>query len=241
MVIRILLLLFVVSFSSIAQDSLILLNGKVKVGKIDTLDYSFVYYQKVKKNGELGTKRKKNLDHVFSVNKKGQDVSYIYQQDSILDNNFTIVEMDYYLQGRRQAKKYFKPYKTLLIGAAVGTGVAMYSLFPIKYGKKYKYQAVLDTVTNLSDTLNMAVSNALTIPVPLWEMIPIGIYVYYQGAAKNTKKFKADNPELFNKRAFMVGYKETVIDRKVIAAAGASFGSFLTTILGYVIFDPPAD
>ena len=35
MVIRILLLLFVVSFSSIAQDSLILLNGKVKVGKID--------------------------------------------------------------------------------------------------------------------------------------------------------------------------------------------------------------
>ena len=56
--------------------------------------------------------------------------------------------MKSYLEGRRQARKHYKPYKNLLIGAGIGTGVAMYSLFPIKYGEKERELYLRDTITN---------------------------------------------------------------------------------------------
>ena len=44
--------------------------------------------------------------------------------------------------------------------------------------------------------------------------------------------------ELFKNNMFLMGYKETVINRQVYAAAGSSFGSYLLTSLAYLIFDP---
>lgn len=238
----ILFLLLVHTFSVNAQlDTLFLLNGKIKSAKIDTFDSNFVFYKKVKKDGKLGKKRKKNLDHIFSIQENKQEIRYIYRQDSMIDNYLSLVEMDFYLKGRRQAKKHFKPRKTLIMGATVGTGIALYSLFPIKYGSKERFAEVLDTVTNRVYTTKTINYQTLSIPIPFWEILPLGVYVYYNGAAKNTENFNADNPDLFQNNAFMIGYKESVIDKKVLAAVGSSLGSYLTTMLGYLVFDPIAD
>ncbi len=229
--------LVLLSSGLFAQDTLMLLNGKMKLAFVDTMDYDFVYYKKVKKDGSKGKKKKKNLDHLFSVNNQDSSL-FIYSKDSLFDNYWSITEMKFYLEGRRQARKYYKPYKTLLIGAGVGTGVAMYSLFPIKYGEKERLLFVRDTITNSIVTVKYIDSQALTVPIPYWEIIPIGTYIYYAGSASNSKKFKADDMEMFKDELFMIGYKETVIDRKVYSAVGASLGSFLTTLLGYMVFDP---
>ena len=237
MVKKLLFLLVLCATSTFAQDTLQLLNGKHKLGVVDTMDFDFIFYRKVKKNGELGRRKKKNLDHVFSIN-KADTVVFVYQKDSMFDNYWSVNQMKHYLEGRRQARKHYKPYKTMLTGAAVGTGVAMYSLFPIKYGEKERFLKLRDTVTNSTVELKYMDAQALTIPVPYWEIIPIGVYVYYQGAARDSKNFKADDQEMFKNEMFMLGYKETVIDRKVFSAVGSSVGSFLTTMLGYMIFDP---
>lgn len=231
-----LLLIFSASICS-AQDTLLLLSGKNKLAFVDTMDYDFVYYHKVKKDGSEGRRKKKNLDHVFSINKSDTCI-YVYEKDSLYDNYWSVNEMKHYLEGRRQARKHYKPYKTLLIGAGVGTGVALYSLFPIKYGEKERELYIRDTVTNSLVTVRFTDQQALSIPIPYWEIIPIGVYVYYVGAAKNTKNFKADDQTQFKKAMFMIGYKETVVNRKVYSAVGASVGSFLTTMLSYMIFDP---
>ena len=44
--------------------------------------------------------------------------------------------------------------------------------------------------------------------------------------------------ELFKNEMFLMGYRETVVNRQVYAAAGSSFGSYLLTSLGYLVFDP---
>ena len=237
MVKKLLIVLILCATSTFAQDTLQLLNGKQKLGMVETMDYDFVYYRKIKKNGELGRKRKKNLDHIFSIN-QADTVVFVYKKDSMFDNYWSVNQMKYYLEGRRQARKHYKPYKTLLIGAGVGTGVAMYSLFPIKYGEKERFLYLRDTVTNSIVEVKYMDSQALTIPVPYWEIIPLGVYIYYQGAARDSKNFKADDKEMFKNEMFMLGYKETVIDRKVFSAVGSSVGSFLTTMLGYMVFDP---
>lgn len=234
------LLFVIISSFGFAQDTLNLLNGKSKLIKVDTMDYDFVYYNKVKKDGSIGGKKKKNLDHIFSIEKQDTCL-FVYQQDSLFDNFWSVSEMGHYLDGRQQARKYYKPYKTLLIGAGIGTGVAMYSLFPIKYGEKERLFVLRDSVTNSTDTVRFIDRQALTIPIPYWEILPLGIYVYYAGSASDSKNFKADDQEDFKNEAFMTGYKETVIDRKVYSAVGASVGSFLTTIFGYMIFDPVTD
>jgi len=116
--------------------------------------------------------------------------------------------------------------------------VAMYSLFPIKYGKKENILLVKDTITNSYVTVRFEDYQSLTIPMPYWEIIPLGLYAYYSGKASDSKKFKADNMEMFSEEMFTLGYQETVIDRKVFSAVGASFTSFFTTLFGYMIFDP---
>lgn len=202
------------------------------------MDFDFLYYHKVKPDGTLGKKKKKNLDHIFSVDYKKGETRYIYQEDTLFDNFFSIKEMEYYLEGRRQARKHYKPYKTIVYGTALGTGVALYSLFPIKYGEKTRTETFLDTVTNSAVNVTLKSKEAITVPIPYWELLPLGIFTYYQGNAKNTKSFKADDMEKFKSEAFMVGYKETVINRKVLAAVSSSIGSYLITMLGYITFDP---
>ena len=81
-------------------------------------------------------------------------------------------------------------------------------------------------------------SQSLTIPMPYWEIVPLGLYAYYSGKSSDSKSFKADDMEMFSKEMFSIGYKETVVNRKVYSAVGASFASFLTTFIGYMIFDP---
>ena len=36
----------------------------------------------------------------------------------------------------------------------------------------------------------------------------------------------------YSKMNFMIGYKESVIDRKVFASIGSSLGAYITTMLG---------
>ena len=233
------LLLFFVFISNLtfSQDTLTLLNGKVKLSEVQSMDSDFVYYKEIKKDGSLSKIKKKNLDYIFTVNKPDSCI-YIYKKDSLLDNYWSNEEMKDYLEGRRQARKHFKPYKTLLIGAGVGTGLAFYSLYPIKYGEKDSPFEVVDTVSNSIDTVYYEEYKTLTIPIPYWEIIPLGIYVYHSSKAKKIEKFKADNMDMFSKEMFVLGYQETVINRKTYSAVGASLGSFLTVILGNIIFNP---
>ncbi len=234
------IIIFVVllfSNGAIAQDTLQLLNGKTKLVNIIKENYDWVTYRSVKKDGSEGRKHKKELEHVFAIVYKDSAVSQVYKQDSMYDNYWSVNEMKFYLEGRRQARKHFRPYKTFIMGVAVGTGVAMYSIFPPIINKNEILSTVYDSITNTPVKVNYQRPLALAIPIPYWEIIPLSAFVYGAGAITNDKRFKADNMELLKNKMFVMGYKETVLNRQVYTAAGASFGSYLLTSLGYFVFD----
>lgn len=224
--------------SAISQDTLQLLNGKTKLVNILQENYDWVTYRSVKKDGSEGRKRKKELEHVFAIVYKDSAVSQVYKKDSMYDNYWSVNEMKFYLEGRRQARKHFRPYKTFIMGIAVGTGIAMYSIFPPIINKKEILSTAYDSITNTPVRVNYQRPLSLAIPIPYWEIIPLSAFVYGAGAITNVKRFKADNMELLENEMFKMGYKETVLNRQVYAAAGASFGSYLLTSLGYFVFDP---
>lgn len=236
MVNRFLLFFVLTSTLSFSQDTLTLLNGKIKLSEIQSVDFDFVYFKEIKKDGGLSKIKKKKLEYVFSINKPDTSF-YVYKKDSLLDNHWSNEEMKYYLEGRRQARKHFKSYKTLLIGAGVGTGLAFYSLFPIRYGEKEVSEKVIDTETNKDTTISYSIYKTLTLPIPHWELIPLGAYIYHSSKAGNVEDFKADSMEMFSKEMFVVGYQETVINRKTYSAVVSSLCSYLTVHLGNIIFN----
>ena len=233
---RFLLFFVLTSTLSFSQDTLTLLNGKVKLSEFQSMDFENVYYKEIKKDGGLSKIKKKKLDYVFSINKTDSCI-YFYKKDSLSDNYWSNEEMKEYLEGRRQGRKHFKPYKTLLIGAGVGTGLAFYSLFPIRYGEKQVSEKVIDIEIDDTTTISYTDFKTVTIPIPYWEIVPLGVYVYYSSKAGNIDNFEADNMEMFSKEMFVIGYQETVINRKTYSAVGASLGSFLTVMLGNIIFN----
>lgn len=237
-----LLLLILVTFTgAFAQDTIQLMSGKTKVVKVIEEDYNHIHYRKIKKDGTFGRKRKKDTENVFAVVYKDSSTSQIYRKDSLYDNFWSVNEMKMYLEGRRQGRKHFRPYKTFILGVAVGTGVAMYSIFPPVIKRKEKTTQVIDTVTNAAVTINYTQPVALSVPIPYWEIFPLGAFVYGAGRVTNDKAFKADDQEKFQNSMFVMGYKESVINRQVYAAAGSSVGSFLVTSLGYFFLDPVED
>jgi hypothetical protein len=237
MIKKILVLLFLFPTVIFSQDTIMLLSGKTKLVSVENIDFDYVEYRNIKKNGDLGKLRKKNNDYIFSVN-KSDTLVFIYKQDSLIGNFWSPQEMGYYMEGKRQARKHFKPYKTILTGVGIGTGVAIYSLYPIRYGEKEGFTVIKDTLSGTQDTTYYSQYQTLTIPIPYWEVIPLGVYAYYAGKVKNIEKFGADDEKMFSEAMFVNGYKESVIDRKIYSSVGSSFASFVTTVLGFLVFNP---
>lgn len=229
------------SVAVFGQDTLQLLNGKTKIVEVVSEDYDEVRYRKIKKNGELGRIHSKNTDYIFAVIYKDSTTSQVYQLDSLVDNYWTVAQMKYYLEGRRQARKHFRPYKTFMLGLAVGSGVALYGNFPPVISEKDQSVQVYDSITGGYVTVNSVQPTALALSLPYWEIIPLSAFVY--GASRITidKNFKADDHDLFQNKMFIMGYKETVINRQTYAAAGSSLGSLIIVKLSYLFFDPILD
>ena len=56
-----------------------------------------------------------------------------------------------------------------------------------------------DTITNSLVPVKFEDSQSLTIPMPYWEIVPLGLYAYYSGKSSDSKSFKADDMEMFSK------------------------------------------
>lgn len=112
-----------------AQDTLIFLNGKHEVVNVSHETASFVVYQKFKKNGSLSKMKDVAKEDLFSIQyflpanaDSAQKVSQIYQVDSILEDYFTVAEMNRFLDGRNEARENYKAFKFTAGGFLVGLG-----------------------------------------------------------------------------------------------------------------------
>jgi hypothetical protein len=128
---RIFLLLFFIQFTSFAQDTLRLLNGKSVLVNFVSMDNDRLYFKKINyKNGEFISNRKKfkNLENVFQLVKSDGTTLQVYEQDSTIDNFLSIVDMKIYLKGLNYARQYYKAPKNFSAGYAIGLGSGYFGL-----------------------------------------------------------------------------------------------------------------
>jgi hypothetical protein len=129
--IRILFFLVFVQFTSFAQDTLRLLNGKSVLVNYIAMDNDRLYFKKIDfKNGQIITKRKsfKNLENVFQLIKSDGTLMQIYEQDSTIDNFLSIEDMKVYLKGINYARTYYKAPKNFTAGYVFGLGSGYFGL-----------------------------------------------------------------------------------------------------------------
>lgn len=106
---------------SFAQDVIQLMNGKEKKVIFDSHVGDNVYYYKK----EGGRKHSLDQEDVFRVFKKNGDTVYVYVQDSLMENEYSVNEIERMINGQKEARKYYKPYWNMAMGFCTG-GVGAY-------------------------------------------------------------------------------------------------------------------
>lgn len=121
------------SFSSNAQDTLRLLNGKTKIIEFDSLNVEKIFYVKQKKVNDstwVDVRRKKvNPENVFEIVLESGETIVVYEQDTLMENYLSIEDMRTYLKGVRDARMNYNPWKSTLGGFFVGAGSGYFGIF----------------------------------------------------------------------------------------------------------------
>ncbi|MFM7023583.1 MAG: hypothetical protein ACKOXB_11465 [Flavobacteriales bacterium] len=113
-----------------AQDKIELLSGRIRTGVIDHETDTYIYYSKKGK----GLKSRVNKERVFRVMKSVGDTVYVYKQDTLLEDDYSIEQIEKHIAGQKEARKYYKPWKTgvgaFVIGGAGGVLPFFYAFIP---------------------------------------------------------------------------------------------------------------
>jgi len=120
-------LLIGIQFAGSAQNlgEILLMSGKTIEGNILSVD-SVVAYEHVKKNGST---KMRYIDsyRIFSVTDSTGEEQIIYEQDTLVGNDFSAEEMRYYVYGEQDAMAGYKvPH--LIVSSFILSGVGGYYL-----------------------------------------------------------------------------------------------------------------
>jgi len=121
-------IIFISSSQTLAQDKILLLNGKSYEGKFLSKSEDLVNFNFEKKSGKVKP-FSFEMNRVYSVTKQGKEESVLYQTDTTIYNYYSKNEMRMFIYGEEDAYKRFKVKKTFAVGLAVGLGVSMYDTY----------------------------------------------------------------------------------------------------------------
>ncbi|KKP52820.1 MAG: hypothetical protein UR43_C0010G0011 [candidate division TM6 bacterium GW2011_GWF2_33_332] len=95
----------------LAQDSLLLMNGRTIAGNVQRIEKNKVFYQISDRNLKI---KKIDVEDLFRIEYQNKSIEYFYEQDTSFGYNLTIDEMYTFIMGESYAKKNFKaPLSTL--------------------------------------------------------------------------------------------------------------------------------
>lgn len=114
------LLCLATSISTLAQDTILFMNGKIEIAAVqETDDISTVYT--IKKNDKTKTKIKETTSIYGIIDSSGK-LDTLYTPNPEKDLNLSQKEMYYFVLGEQDAKQYYKPNMTAIGGLVFGLG-----------------------------------------------------------------------------------------------------------------------
>jgi hypothetical protein len=123
---RILLLFCVViPFCTFAQDTLLLMNGRLMGCRILADTGTVFEFELTKANGKV-KQQELHKNDVFSVKKAGQPEVILYAQDELFGDIYSVDEMRFYLAGENDARENYSAWPTFAVGFAVCAGISVW-------------------------------------------------------------------------------------------------------------------
>ncbi len=122
-------LLFAVFISGAnAQDTLILISGKIIVVKaVDLKDYT-IAYRPIEKDAKLRTI---DPEKVFSIKYRDGSERVIYRSDSLDPIDFSVNDMRLFIKGEQDAREFFRNRPIQVLGFASGVVSGMFGFYGI--------------------------------------------------------------------------------------------------------------
>ncbi len=115
----------VLSITVVAQDSVLLMNGRQMECSILADTGTVLLMQMTKPNGKV-IEHEIHKNDVFSVTRKGGKEQILYLQDEMLGNIYSADEMRYYLAGENDARQNFDAWPTFAVGFVLCAGVSIW-------------------------------------------------------------------------------------------------------------------
>jgi len=117
---------FLLSFSSLGQGQINLLNGKqIKADSIKSQGDKFVYFNPNKLN-EKSVKR----DNIFSINYPDGKEDFIFVPDTA-SGDINLDQMKFFIKGEQDARKYYHAPTATIEGIVIGAGSGYFAYYGI--------------------------------------------------------------------------------------------------------------
>ncbi len=124
------LLLIFIGFSllSIAQDTLVLINGKTIIARsVDLKDYTIAY-----RKFDNGAKLKRiDPERVFSIKYHDGKERIVYRSDSLDPIDFSVSEMQLFIKGEKDARQFYRNVSVKGFGLATGVASCYFGFYGI--------------------------------------------------------------------------------------------------------------
>lgn len=117
--------------SIVAQDKILMTNGKVLRGKILSEQDEYFTFNYFKKGGKV-----KELElskyRIFSITTSEGVETFHYKPDSSMGNYYSVNEMKMYIYGQRDAFKSYQPMPMFIFSFAMGVGAVLLDTYEFK-------------------------------------------------------------------------------------------------------------
>ncbi len=114
-----------VSFTSNAQDKILLINGKViEVKSVDVIGNTIAYHT-LKRDKP----RKINPERVFSIQHTDGTERIVYVSDPLDPSDFKPEEMRMFIKGEQEANMYHRTIPHEIAAAAIGAGAGLLTIY----------------------------------------------------------------------------------------------------------------
>jgi hypothetical protein len=220
------LLSSLVSHSQTAQDSIILLNGRVFIGPVVSVSDGFLKYTETTKSGETFTSEF-DIYRIFSYTQNGTE-TILYKQDDLKDNFLTVDEARNATLGSYDARKTFKPRFVFWSSMALGYGASIFDT--------YLLQKTVDHPQYVGTQTSGGLFKSRPTFMPIFA--PLVLSVGWSLPSFKIKEKQMIQTHLLNDKSYYRGYHRIARHKRVFGALKGSLIGIAAGMITYAAFKP---